>query len=464
MSENKQYPGARVLVADDKEDVLNLVEMSLSMLGVDMTLAHDGQEALEALQEEAFDLVISDQFMPGATGMEVLAASRKITPAPLFILMTAQGTIKMAVNAMHEGAFHFIEKPFEMDLFMERVCMALDTINLAVENRNLRHALESRYVFTEILGTSKLLMQAVDMALRASEQNSPVLLLGESGTGKDLFARAIHFHSPRSSKPFIPINCGAIPESLIESEFFGHAKGAFTGAVSRRRGCFEEADGGTLFLDEIGEMPLDMQVKLLRVLEEHKIRRIGENREIPVDFRIIAATNRPLRELVEQGGFRQDLFYRLNVLTVNLPPLRERPEDVVPLAEDFIKKSNKKNESQVRSISPEAMEILQAYEFPGNVRELLNILQRAILLCDAQRLEPQHLPADVKGERGGESGIVEDTMDLKKATQKAQKIVERRLIAKALRETEGNHKLAAKLLGISRGSLYNKINDLGIEH
>jgi DNA-binding NtrC family response regulator len=361
---------------------------------------------------------------------------------------------------MRQGAFHFIEKPFEIPLFTERVCMALDTINLAIENRNLRRALESRYVFTEIIGTSRPLLGAVDLALRASDQSSPVLLLGQSGTGKDLFARAIHFHSPRRSKPFIPINCGAIPENLIESEFFGHTKGSFTGAVANRLGCFEAVAGGTLFLDEIGEMPLDMQVRLLRVLEEHKIRRIGENREIPVDFRIIAATNRSLRDLVQRKEFRQDLYYRLNVLTIHLPSLKERPEDVVPLTETLLAKARDKGETRVRFVSPAAMELLQAYEYPGNVRELINILQRALLLCDGDRLEPQHLPPEVHGHvHDHDAPPEEDGLNLKLALHKATRQIERRLIAKALEQANGNHKKAAEILGISRGSFYNKLND-----
>ncbi|HNY25741.1 MAG TPA: sigma-54 dependent transcriptional regulator, partial [Candidatus Sumerlaeota bacterium] len=297
---------------------------------------------------------------------------------------------------------------------------------------------------------------------RAAEKNSAVLILGESGTGKDLLARAIHFHSSRRTKPFIPINCGAIPENLIESEFFGHKKGAFTGADSNRRGCFEEVAGGTIFLDEIGEMPLDLQVKLLRVLEERKIRRIGDNIERPVDFRILAATNRSLAEMVKEGRFRQDLFYRLNVLTITIPPLRERREDIIPLAENYLKNLQKEMHSSVRTFTPEALAMLQAYDYPGNVRELINILQRAVLLCDGEVIGSQHLPEEIQGAEFVEDRFEPSSFDLKEEIRKAQEVVEQRLIRKALKQTDNNHKKAAELLGISRGSLYNKLQQYEI--
>ncbi|HBF33102.1 TPA: hypothetical protein DDW35_00925 [Candidatus Sumerlaeota bacterium] len=462
----KAYQGARILVADDTEELLTIIQLTLSTIGAHVSLAHDGKQAIELLHKEPFDLVLCDYDMPHHDGMQVLREARKIKPTPpLFILMTGKGTIELAVDAMREGAFHFIEKPVPPDELLERVCAALDNVMIAVENRALRNAVESHYIFSEIIGNSKALHDVLDVARRAAEQSSPVLVLGESGTGKDLFSRAIHFHSPRAKRPFIPINCGAIPESLIESEFFGHRKGAFTGAIENRKGCFEEADGGTLFLDEIGEMPLDMQVKLLRVLEERKIRRIGENVEIPVDFRIIAATNRPLAELVEQGRFRQDLYYRLNVLIINIPPLRDRREDIIPLAKHILRNSQKDLKTHVETISPAALEALQSYSYPGNVRELHNIMQRAMLLCDIDRLERCHLPAEVlktaPAEHGEDDVIAAITsvenFDLKAAIKRAQEEVEKRLIEKALATSAGNHKQAAQLLGISRASLYNKI-------
>jgi len=465
MESPKSYEGARILIADDEESLLNLMGISLEGLGAEIHLAHNGKEALALLEEHPFDLIISDQYMPYATGLDVLRVTRKLQPAPLFILVTGKGTIELAVDAMRNGAFHFIEKPFDIPQFLQRVQTALDTVQLAIGNRALRQAVESHYVFKEIIvGTSKTLHAALDLALRAAEQSSPVLLLGESGTGKDLFASAIHFHGPRHQKPFIPINCAAIPENLIESEFFGHKKGSFTGAIANRRGCFEEVAGGTLFLDEIGEMPFDMQVKLLRVLEEHKIRRVGDNTEIPVDFRIIAATNRPLAELVDKKIFRQDLYYRLNVLTILLPPLRERLEDIIPLAEHFLKKTREEGGTRVASITAPAMETLMSYHYPGNIRELINILERALLLCDADKLEPRHLPPELlartRPERIMPGG---DDLNLKRATQMAQEAIERQLIRKALEMTRGNHKRAAELLGISRGALYNKLEKSGLQ-
>ena len=460
---------ARVLLADDDRNVIELMSMALEMLGVEATMVYRGDDALDALQKQTFDLIICDQDMPGATGMDILESVRPSQPdSPLFILVTGVATIELAVDAMRKGAFHFLEKPFQMEAFTERVSNALAKVAMERENKTLRQAVESHYVFTEIIGTSKALQDCLDLARRAADQPTPVLILGESGTGKDLLARAMHFRGSRSRKAFVPINCGAIPENLIESEFFGHKKGAFTGAIADRRGCFEEADGGTLFLDEIGEMPYDLQVRLLRVLEERKIRRVGENVERPVDVRIIAATNRPLLEQVGEGKFRQDLYYRLNVLTIDLPPLRRRREDIVDLAEHYLAQARQEIDTQVVSIAPEAMEQLQAYDFPGNVRELVNILHRALLLCDANVLAPRHLPVEVRqamGEvpdtKGGEGDIsggdADDDLNLKEATRRVQESVERRLIRRAIERAEGNHTEAARLLGISRASFYNKL-------
>jgi two-component system response regulator PilR (NtrC family) len=459
------YRKARILVADDEDDLLTIMSVALAPLDAEITLAKDGKEAIHALTRQNFDLVIADQNMPGALGTDILRFCQESKPnPPVFILVTAFGTIDMAVQAMRTGAYDFIRKPFDVEEFANRVRKALETLNLEKENRTLRRAVESHYVFSEIIGTSRALRAVLDLASRVAEQSSPVLLLGESGTGKDLLARAIHFHGPRRKKPFIPINCGAIPENLMESEFFGHKKGSFTGAISHRRGCFEEVAGGTLFLDEIGEMSYDLQVKLLRVLEERKIRRIGENVEIPVDFRIIAAANRSLSALVDEGRFRQDLYYRLNVLTVELPPLRERREDIVLLANHFLKKAQEEMGSPVKTMTQEALDLLQTYDYPGNVRELINILQRATLLSDSEVLEPHHLPDEVRQAAVVEAVVPEPgNLDLKGATRRAQRVVEKRLLERALREANGNHKRAAQLLGISRGSLYNKIRSVADE-
>jgi len=456
-----------VLLVDNEEMVLQNMQRILleSELDLEVTTAHDGDEAILHLQVRPFDLVVCDQDMPEgeAQGMDVLRFTQELKPqAPLFILVTGVGTIDMAVQAMRLGAYDFVEKPFRKEKFISHIRNALGTLELAEENRALRQTVEAHYVFSGIIAVSKVLRDVLELARRAAEKNSAVLILGESGTGKDLLARAIHFHSSRRSKPFIPINCGAIPENLIESEFFGHKKGAFTGADSNRRGCFEEVAGGTIFLDEIGEMPLDLQVKLLRVLEERKIRRIGENIERPVDFRILAATNRSLADMVKEGRFRQDLFYRLNVLTITIPPLRERREDIIPLAEHCLKNLQKEMRSSVRTFSPEAWAMLQAYDYPGNVRELINILQRAVLLCDGEVIGPQHLPEEVRGAEFVESRFEPSSFDLKEEIRKAQFVVEQRLIRKALKQTEGNHKKAAELLGISRGSLYNKLEQYGL--
>ncbi len=452
---------ARILIVDDEEDLVNIMRMALRQMAVDITTAHNGKEAIHLLENEPFDLIISDQNMPGALGTDVLEHSQRLPEPPLFILVTAFGTIDLAVDAMRAGAYDFIKKPFEIEEFVGHIRNALETLELTKENRLLRQTVESHYVFSEIVGTSKVLHDILDIAHRASENDSPVLILGESGTGKDLLARAIHLHGTRSTRPFIPINCGAIPESLMESEFFGHKRGAFTGAISDRKGCFEEVAGGTLFLDEIGEMPLGMQVKLLRVLEECKIRRIGENHERNVSFRVIAATNKAITEMVSQNTFRQDLFYRLNVLAITIPPLRDRREDIIPLAKHFLKTFSDKHNSESTKLSAATLDILQTYRFPGNVRELQNILERALLLSDSNTIEPVHLPVEVQS--GDDAHFDEPlSMNLKLETKKAQESVEQRLIIKALNQAKNNHKLAAQMLGISRGSLYNKLEKLQI--
>ena len=472
---------AHILVADDSKGMRELMGTLLGRQGLKSTLAANGDEALSFLRREHFDLVISDESMPGARGIDILKFSQNLKPVPpLFILVTGQGTFDMAVEAFQAGAHDCIQKPFKTEEFTRRIHNALDTLDLEQENRKLRQAVEAHYAFPELIGNSKTFIEAVNLAHRAAEQSSPVLLLGESGTGKDVIARAIHFNSSRERKPFIAINCGAIPEELIESEFFGHKRGSFTGAVSDRRGCFEEVAGGTLFLDEIGEMPIDLQVKLLRVLEEKKIKRVGENIVRPVDFRIIAATNRALSDEVANGRFRQDLYYRLNVLSFQIPPLRERREDIPILAKHFLDRMSLEMNTKVAGMNVQTEALLQEYDFPGNVRELINILQRAILLCDGEVLEPQHLPAEVqamaaslpakavsaKGQMQGSAGaIVEelsalpepDTLNLKEEMQRAQDFLEKRLIERALQISDGNHSQAANLLGISRGSLYNKL-------
>ena len=458
-SETRQ---ASILLVDDEEHLLDLMTRALRPLDVDLTRATDGVQALSLLKNRPFDLVICDQNMPGATGTEILQFATDIKPSPpLVILITAFGTIDMAVESMRSGAYDFIKKPFEVQEFVGRVSRALDTLELEKENRALRWTVESHYVFSEIICASKKFHDVLDLARRAAEKDSTVLLLGESGTGKDLLARAIHRHGMRRQKPFIAINCGAIPENLIESEFFGHMKGSFTGAVSNRRGCFEEVDGGTIFLDEIAEMPHDLQVKLLRVLEERKIRRVGENIERPVDFRILAATNQSLPDMVHEKRFRQDLYYRLNVLTIDLPPLRERREDITPLIENYLRKHKAEMGSSVKTVSPEALALLQAHDYPGNVRELINVLQRAVLMCDGETIKPRHLPPELGGAPHEDAGPRMASFDLKAETRRAQDAVERHLIAKALDETGGNHQQAARLLGISRGSLYNKLHKLG---
>jgi two-component system response regulator AtoC len=393
-------------------------------------------------------------------GLEFLREVQKAGMDATLIMMSAYGTVDTAIEAMKSGAYDYISKPFKPDEIILTLKKAEERERLRRENERLRREVRSQYSFENIVSKNEKMQKLFDVIRKVAPYKSTILIIGESGTGKELVARALHYQSDRSQRAFIPVNCGAIPENLLESELFGHVKGAFTDAIRTKKGLFEEADGGTLFLDEIGELPLQLQVKLLRVLQEGEIRRVGEAKPIQVDVRIVAATVKDLIREVKEGRFREDLFYRLNVFPIHLPPLRERREDIPLLASHFVKKYNQALGKAVASIHPKAVETLLNYRWFGNVRELENTIERAIVLADGSEIDKENLPAEIQEfEEGVPSPPVEEE---ECSIKKASKSLEINLIQKALKRTRGNHTHAAKLLEISHRALLYKIKEYGI--
>ena len=450
---------SRILVVDDEESIREFLDIMLRKEGFEVTLAEDGQKAIDLLKKKSFDMVISDLQMPNVTGMELLKHMRESYPDTRFMIVTAFGTTESAVEAMKMGAYDYITKPFKIDEVRLIIGNALRSRNLEVENRSLKKELSKEYNFQNIVGNSDVMHRIYEMIQRVSQTPTNVLITGESGTGKEMVAKAIHYNGPLKDHPFVTVNCGAIPESLMESEMFGHKKGSFTGAVADKSGLFEVADGGTLFLDEVGELPLSIQVKLLRAIQERVIRRVGSTEDTKVDVRIIAATNRNLEEMVGNGGFRQDLFYRLNVINIKTPSLRERRDDIIPLANHFLKKYNERLGKNISSISTEAIELLKKYEYPGNVRELENIIERTVALEGGATILPESLPPFVNTPTGRkmasshEIEITEDGVDLDKVMGQ----IEKELIVKSIHAAGGVKKKAAKLLGITFRSMRYRV-------
>lgn len=450
---------SRILVVDDEESIREFLEIMLRKEGYEVTCAEDGQKGLEIIKKKSFDLVISDLQMPNMTGIELLKHVHDNYPDLLFMMITAFGTTETAVEAMKLGAYDYITKPFKIDEVRINIANALRSRNLEVENRVLKKELSKEYSFQNLVGNSETMHRIYEMIKRVSQTPTNVLITGESGTGKEMVAKAIHFNGPLKDKPFVTINCGAIPESLMESEMFGHKKGSFTGAISDKQGLFEVADGGTLFLDEVGELPLTIQVKLLRAIQERVIRRVGGTEDMKVEVRIIAATNRDLEDMVKKGGFRQDLFYRLNVINIRTPSLRERPEDIALLANHFLKKYNDRLTKTVGGISSEAMEMLKKYDYPGNVRELENIIERTVALEGGATILPESLPPFVNTPSGRkmasthEIQITEEGLDLDKVMGQ----IEKELLIKAIHAAGGVKKKAAKLLSITFRSMRYRV-------
>jgi two-component system response regulator HydG len=440
-----------LLVVDDEVSNLESLERIFAREGLLVVTAQIGKDALEILRKRRVDVLLTDLMMPGVSGVDLLKAARQLSPETEVVVMTAYGSVENAVEAMREGAYDFITKPLKRAHVVRVVGKALEKLSLVSENRSLKAQLEATRR-RPIVGQSLSIRRTLEVVQQAAPSLATVLLLGESGTGKELIARRIHELSPRAGRPFIPVNCAAIPESILEAELFGYEKGAFTGAVQRRDGRFSLADGGTLFLDEIGEIPLSVQVKLLRVLQEGEIERLG-GRPQKVDIRLVAATNRDLRRAVQEGGFREDLFYRLNVIAVTVPPLRDHPDDVPLLVDHFLSRFREKNAKAITGCTRAAIEALSAYHWPGNVRELENAVERAVVLTKANVIDVGDLPREVCGVRPTSQG---HTLNFEIGTPLEE--IELRVIQETLRHTKGDKRLAAQLLGIATRTIYRKID------
>ena len=437
----------KILVVDDEAIVRESLRDWLIDVGYQVFIAENGPKALEIIEKERLGIVITDLVMPGMDGIEMMERAKEIQPDIEVIIITAYASIPTAIAAMRKGAYDYIEKPFcpeRAELLVKKLAQHQE---LVVENLSLRQRLEDRYRFENIITKSSKMQRMIELIKVVAKSNATVLITGESGTGKELVARAIHSQSHRQSKPFVAVSCAALPESLLESELFGHENGSFTGAYARKKGKFEFANGGTLFLDEIGEMSANIQVHLLRVLEEKEFSRVGGNEPIKVDVRVVSATNKDLRKAIEKGEFREDLYYRLNVVPIELPPLRERKEDIPLLAQHFLNKFALENKKEVSEFSPEATEFLLGYDWPGNVRELENAIERAAILAKDSLITIADLP--------------QENMSLARSTMPGKNLreVEKEHILDVLGETGGNYSEAARLLGITRMTLYKKARE-----
>jgi len=457
MNNSPQKDIKRLLIIDDEENICRMLATSLKNSGYMADIVSDGSEGLQKLCKTCYDFILCDITMPGMKGMDFLKSAKEKLGNTTIIMMSAYGSTELAIKAMELGAHDYISKPFKT----EEVSLALKK---AEQRKNQKEYSASEvqikknyYHFGEMIAKSSAMLKVFDLAEKASRYNTTVLIVGESGTGKELIAKGIHFCGKRADNPFIPVNCGAIPKDLVESEFFGYKKGAFTGAEKDKKGLFEEANGGTIFLDEIGELPLYLQVKLLRVLQESEIRPVGDSKTKKIDVRVIAATAKNLEAEVKKGFFRQDLFYRLNVLPIKLSPLRERTEDIPLLSEFFISRFKKILNKDITGISPDVMSAFLTYKWQGNVRELENVIERAVVLAEKTILSMKEFPEFEGSEKYGDDDRFEGY-----SLKNAQKVLEKRLITKALVATRGNRTEAIQLLEISYPSLLSKIKDYNI--
>lgn len=469
---------AQILIVDDDLNTCQSLAAALIKEGHLVVEAHSGKEALEKIRSQEVELAIIDLMMPGMNGLEFFSTMKVLHPEVVAIMISARPTVDVAVSAIKSGIYDFITKPFKLGEIKKAIAKALEAQILLKENIRLRQALREKASFSKIIGKSPAFVQIMDLVPKVASTRSTVLLSGESGTGKEIIAEAIHFASPRGESPLVKINCGALTETLLESELFGHEKGAFTGAEQQRKGRFEMANGGTLFLDEIGEMSLGMQVKLLRVLQDGTFERVGSSQTIQVDVRIVTASNRNLDQEVKEGRFRQDLYYRLNVITIDIPPLRERAEDIPLLAGFFLNKYSEMNNKNFIGFSPEVNQVLSNYPWPGNVRELENVIERAVSLCPGQTIDLSDLPPRLTFESTVEMAVsLGQTQEIEKSAIPHQlpdalyadsylviplgislEKIEQSVLKKTLTKTKGDKKAAARLLGISLSSLYNKLN------
>jgi two-component system response regulator PilR (NtrC family) len=454
----------KILVVDDERSMREFLGIMLAKEGYDVTQCPDGEAALRQAEEDIFDLAIMDIRMPKMDGIAVLERIKEITPETIVIMITAFASTDTAVRAMKKGAYDYITKPFKIDEIKIIIRNALEKRALEKENILLKRLVETKFSFDNIIGQSPKMLAIYELMEKVAPTKTNILITGESGTGKELVAKAIHFNSPRREKAFVTVNCGAIPENLLESELFGHMKGAFTGAMYNKRGLFEVADDGSIFLDEVGELPLSMQVKLLRILQDKEFTRVGGTESIKVDVRIISASNKDLEEAVREKKFREDLYYRLNVIQIKLPLLRERREDIALLTEHFIKKYAQELDKNIREISPDAMKVLLHYDYPGNVRELQNIIERAVALETSNTLTAENLESYMDEQRGVKSmddslfEIPAEGIDLEKVVED----LERNLLLKALQRAKGVKKKAAELLNINFRSIRYRLEKYGI--
>ncbi|MDD4088296.1 MAG: sigma-54 dependent transcriptional regulator [Tissierellia bacterium] len=454
----------RILIIEDELNLADVLKLILSQEGYIVRCVSNGNDGAEFMSKNECDIVICDIRLPGLNGFEILKHKNKLKLNCSFIMITAYGSIEDAVEAIKIGADEYITKPFLNEDLVLKVKKIMKYREIERQNRLLRTEISNKYSdFHGIIGKSDKMIQIFNLIKRISKYDSPVLIYGASGTGKELFAKAIHYNSTRCDRPFVAINCGAVPEGLLESEFFGYCKGAFTGAQTEKKGLFEQAEGGTLFLDEISEMGLNLQVKLLRVLQENEIRRLGDVKNIKINIRFIASTNKILEEEIEKGTFREDLYYRLNVFELDIPSLSKRKKDIPLLVEHFIKDSNRKFDKSIMGISEKALDILINYNWPGNVRELEHIIQRAIVLCEEDIIQAKHIDSKISNnEETLRVEVPDNNYDLKRLLNDSKESIEKQLIEKALEVTNNNKTEAAELLGISYRALMYKINDYEI--
>lgn len=449
-----------ILVVDDESSQRIILSGFLREKGFNTFEAGSGTEAVEIIRNHFVDIVITDYKMPEMTGIELLKEARQINPEIAFVIVTAFGTIENAVEAMKLGAYNYLTKPINLDELEIIVKRIGERQNLISENQLLREQLSEKYNFSGLIAKSPQMENVINLAWRVAKSKATVLIRGESGTGKEVLAKAIHYASPRANKPFIAVNCAALNENLLESEMFGHERGAFTGAERQRKGRFEVADGGTLFLDEVGDLPLQTQIKLLRVLQESQFERVGGNTPITVDVRVITATNRPLEKLIAEGIFREDLFYRINVVTLSIPPLRERKEDIPELIEYFVRKYLPESGKSTVTFSQEAMNVLLRYNYPGNIRELENIIQHALIISRNEVITTDDLPINESNLPHDETG---DIITTYKTMPEQVEAFEKKLVLNALSKTKGNQLQAAKLLGISERNLRYRLEKWGMK-
>ena len=448
-------PHERILVVDDEEQMRDLLVKVLERKGYQVSVCGNGADALAFLEREPVDLVVTDVRMPGLSGMEALRAIKELNPDIVVIIMTAFGSIDQAVQAVKEGAYDYINKPFKIDEMLLTIEKALEERRLRHEVSALRQELRTRYHFENLIGKSRAMQEIFGLIEQVAGSRSTVMVYGKSGTGKELVAKAIHYNSPRSTRAFVAVNCAAIPAELLESELFGHEKGSFTGAIATKVGKFELATGGSLFLDEVGSMRLDLQAKILRALQEREVERVGGTRTIKIDVRVIAATNRDLKKAVEEETFREDLYYRLNVVPITLPDLKDRQEDIPLLANHFVQKFAQESNPAIREISKEAMAVLMSHAWPGNVRELENVIERAVTLGHG----PAVLSTDLPPHLAGGANPLERAL----AREATLEDLERDYIAMILQRTKGHQIRAATILGIDRRTLYRKIRRYGLK-